>query len=125
MLAPTPSDSLIKYGNETRRFAVKLYNNAEKAGIKAGYVLVELYHPSVPEGLSAWWYLVAFDTSDRGLVYIDDMGQTGAGLSYNDAIAIVKVGSPYIRQFIPELIPDTGGWYYPTIGIIKSVSVTW
>ena len=51
-------------------FAEELYNNAEAAGIRAAWVSVSL------EGESKGHALNAFNTTDRGLVYIDCGGET-------------------------------------------------
>jgi len=51
-------------------FAEELYNNAEAAGIRAAWVSVSL------EGENKGHALNAFNTTDRGLVYIDCGGKT-------------------------------------------------
>jgi len=80
-------------------FAEQVYNNAEKAGIKATFVVINFQ-----EGIGH--ALNAFNTTDRGLVYIDC---TGKGISLYayfpnsivigdtgkyDKVAYIKVGKP-------------------------------
>jgi hypothetical protein len=50
-------------------FAEVLHNNAEAAGIKAAWVGVDLYHEETGHAMNA------FQTTDRGLVYIDCTGE--------------------------------------------------
>ncbi len=49
-------------------FAETLHNNAEQAGIRAAVVIVEFEGESAPHAVNA------FETTDRGLVYIDCTG---------------------------------------------------
>jgi hypothetical protein len=51
-------------------FAVRLHNNAEAKGVKAAFVIIQL-GPSwlLPNG--GYHYLNAFQTTDRGLQYVD------------------------------------------------------
>lgn len=74
-------------------FAKDVHNNAEAAGIRAAWVGIEL------EGTTEGHALNAFQTTDRGLVFIDC---TGVGLwdevgdrSRWDRRAYVEVGQPY------------------------------
>jgi len=50
-------------------FAELLHNNAEKAGIKAAFVVIEFSNTSTPHALNA------FNTIDKRLVYVDDTGK--------------------------------------------------
>ena len=50
-------------------FAETLHNNAESAGIKAAFIAVSFSDDSVAHALNA------FNTTDHGLVYIDDTGR--------------------------------------------------
>jgi hypothetical protein len=76
-------------------YAENLHNNAEKAGIRAAYVVV---HTSTD--LHA---LDAFRTTDRGLVFIDDTGvslsEQIAGTRYAKQVNIV-VGEQYVPTFL-------------------------
>jgi hypothetical protein len=51
-------------------FAQEVHNNAEKAGIRAGWVGIDLTGESVGHAVNA------FNTTDRGLVYTDSTGET-------------------------------------------------
>jgi len=63
-------------------FAERLHNNAEAAGIKAAFVVVKITSMSPWGDLHA---LNAFQTSDKGLIYIDDTGEdpTWIPISYS------------------------------------------
>ena len=51
-------------------FAQDVHNNAEKAGIRAAWVGIDLAGESIGHAVNA------FNTTDRGLVYTDSTGQT-------------------------------------------------
>ena len=75
-------------------FAEQVHNNAEQSGIKAAFVAIEF------NGSSAGHALNAFNTTDRGLVYIDCTG--GQELLWGhstagdwDKIAYVIIGKEY------------------------------
>lgn len=68
-------------------FAENLHNNAEKAGIRAAYVVVN-FTSGVGHGCDA------FRTTDRGLVFIDDTGEY-YGPGYDKQVNIV-VGQEYV-----------------------------
>jgi hypothetical protein len=85
-------------------FAERLYNNAEAQGIRTAFVAITFSDGDPPHGLNA------FETTDKGLVYIDSTGkgqsyltiiyssssnkELGIPLSY-DKIGYVEVGKPY------------------------------
>jgi len=81
-------------------FAERLHNNAEAAGIRAAFVSIWLgpcsYFPT-----SGGHALNAFETTDKGLVYIDC---TGFFRGVNaDKIVDVEVGKNYVpRSIFPE-----------------------
>ena len=63
-------------------FAEVLHNNAEAAGIKAAWVGIDLYQEEIGHAINA------FQTTDRGLVYIDctgEMEKIWTGSSYTSA----------------------------------------
>jgi hypothetical protein len=99
-------------------FAEMLHNNAEKAGIRCAYV-------SIGVGGSGH-ALNAFNTTDNGMVYIDDTGLS-SGYSYSGScdkiVDVLKVGSSYIpRSLFPE-----PGWSstWGDIGTVTSIYMTW
>ncbi len=108
-------------------FAERLHNNAEMTGIRCAYVSVYLsgysdsYEYGIPSDTSH--ALVAFDTSDKGLVYIDDTGITGYGPSNCDKIVDVQVGEYYIPI---SLFPEVG-WSstWGDMGLIDDIFITW
>jgi hypothetical protein len=69
-------------------FAETLFNNAEKAGIRAGYVVID-FEPGTPGHACN-----VFRTTDRGMVYIDDTGTT-MGTVNADKTVDIAVGKSY------------------------------
>ena len=66
----------------------------------------------------------AFQTTDRGLVYIDCTGISGNyGPDNNDTIVDIQVG----EQYDPEYLFPSGGWYIPSgmMGTVTDFQVTW
>ena len=104
----------IQYKNGTfvcSDFAETLYNNAEKAGINAGYVVID-FGPGTPGHACN-----AFMTTDRGLVFVDNTGTiTGTG---DDCTVIVARGETYT----PVSIFSDTEWC--PMGTISSFQVTW
>jgi hypothetical protein len=98
-------------------FAERLHNNAELAGIRCAYVCVTLAG-------NAGHACDAFQTTDRGLVYIDCTGISGSyGPDNNDKIVDIEVG----EQYNPEYLFPSGGWYIPggTIGTVTDFQIIW
>jgi len=91
-------------------FAKKLQKNAKEAGWRCAFVSVQL------DGYPDWANLGipsytghacnAFETTDRGLLYIDCTSTIGAHPLHQDAIVDVKIGNDYI----PKLIFPSHGW---------------
>jgi hypothetical protein len=109
-------------------FAERLHNNAEIAGIRCGYISLDMSGYTDPSGLGipadTGHALVIFQTSDKGLVYIDDTGDIpGSGPANHDRIVDVKVGEQYNPQF---LFPE-GGWFIPSgvMGTVTDIFTTW
>lgn len=79
-------------------FAERLHNNAELAGIRCGYVDVELSgyvdrnNLGIPS--NSGHALVIFQTTDRGLIYVDDTGNLASDVS-EDRVAYLEKGQPY------------------------------
>jgi hypothetical protein len=98
-------------------FAEMLHNNAEAAGIMAAIVAIEL-RPDDGGGLSNH-SLNAFDTTDRGTVYIDDVSSTQG--YYADKIVNLKVGEEYSSS---PIFPQTGQLVtWPDMGKVVSIDV--
>jgi hypothetical protein len=108
-------------------FAEMLYNNAEKSGIRCAFISIQLsgytdpYNYGIPSNTGHC--LDAFNTTDRGLVYIDDTGISGGGPSNCDKIVSLKIGNSYIPQ---SLFPEYG-WdsTWSNSGIVTSIYITW
>jgi hypothetical protein len=97
-------------------FAERLHNEAEMAGIRCAYVSVDL--SGVGHALNA------FQTTDRGLIYIDDTGKVGGyGPTNCDKTVDVQVG----QQYTPTSIFPESGWSttWESIGIVTDVLITW
>jgi ribosomal protein L37AE/L43A len=86
-------------------YAEELHNNAEKAGIRAAFVGINDEHA-----------LNAFETTDRGLIYIDDQKE--------DLIATVIKGYPY--AVTPVFEQNNSDYFYVSpVGIVKIVKIDW
>jgi len=98
-------------------FAERLHNNAEMAGIRCAYVSVEF-----AEGLGH--ACNAFQTTDRGLIYIDCTGIPDSyGPDSNDKIVDIQAG----EEYNPDYLFPSGGWYIPggTMGVVTDCQVIW
>jgi hypothetical protein len=97
-------------------FAERLYNDAEIGGIKCAYVSVDL-----STGLHA---LDAFQTTDRGLIYVDDTGAVpGNGVSRCVKTVSIAVG----QNYQPVSLFPTPGYSstWDVVGTVISFQVTW
>ena len=82
-------------------FAETIHNNAEIHGIRAGYVTIELSSSTIGHAIDV------FNTTDRGLVFIDDTGEESqtqisspGSVSFGitdscDKVAYLEKGKPY------------------------------
>ena len=104
-------------------FAERLHNEAELAGIKCAYVTVDIsgytdpYNYGIPSNTGH--ALDAFQTIDRGLVYIDDTNSPGP--IRNVATVNVVVGQAYI----PILLFNDAGWQSLSMGTVTNIELTW
>ena len=98
-------------------YARDVYDNAEKSGIRAAFVAVEFS--------DGWHACDAFQTSDRGLVFIDCGGLAPgqAGPANCDKTVNVKLGIDYV----PVSICPQSGWstVWDDMGKILDVQVYW
>jgi hypothetical protein len=94
-------------------FAERLHNNAEMAGIRCGFIALD----------SPDHALNVFETTDKGLVYIDDTGSFLFGPDNCDKVVNLKEGAEYIPV---SLFPEYG-WKgtWDSMGIVSGVFVTW
>jgi hypothetical protein len=98
-------------------FAERLHNNAELTGIRCAYVSLGL---AESEGHAC----NAFQTTDRGLIYIDCTGISDSyGPDNNDKVVDIQIG----EQYEPEYLFPSGGWYIPggTMGVVTDFQVVW
>jgi hypothetical protein len=109
-------------------FAERLHNEAEMAGIRCAYVSLEMIGYTDPYNLEiesdAGHACNAFETIDRGLVYIDCTGVSDSyGPDNNDTIVDIQVG----KQYNPEFLFPSGGWYIPSgvMGTVTDIFITW
>jgi len=97
-------------------FAERLHNDAEMGGIRCAYVPVAL-----STGLHA---LDAFQTTDKGLIYIDDTGAVpGNGVSRCVKTVSIAVG----QNYQPVSLFPTPGYSstWEVVGTVISFQVTW
>ncbi len=98
-------------------FAELLHNNAERAGIRCAFVSIEVG--------GSGHTLNAFETIDRGLVYIDDTGYLSgfSPSSCDKIINVLKVGS----QYSPNSLFPESGWSstWENAGTVTSIYMTW
>jgi hypothetical protein len=98
-------------------FAEMLHNNAEAAGIRAAIVAIEL-QPDAGGGQVSH-SLNAFETTDRGTVYIDDVSSTQG--YYAQKIVNLQVGEEYSSS---PIFPQTGQMViWPDMGKVVSIDV--
>jgi len=107
-------------------FARTLQSNAKKAGLRCAFANVKLkgypdwFNYGIPSNTGHG--LNAFETTDRGLVYIDCTGlPSGFGGPGNcDKIIDVKIGGEYIpRSVFPNLL----GWHWVSMGTIVDIDI--
>ena len=97
-------------------FAERLHNDAEMAGIRCAFVSLDL--STGRHGIDA------FQTTDRGLIFIDDTGPFQEPHSLRAVKTVdLKVGSEYTAV---SLFPEAG-WEdtYQSLGIVNKMQVTW
>lgn len=111
-------DTIYVYGQyECTNYAVDLYNNAECQGIKAHIVSIDFADGSPGHAIDA------FNTTDRGMMYIDSTGETLSQLRQGEPnvkmIAYPQVGQSYEPQYLNGAI---GGWSVtPSMSYISRV----
>jgi len=98
-------------------YARDVHNNAERAGIRAAYVAVEL--------AGADHALNAFKTTDGGLVFIDCTGLPAwePGPSNCDKTVDVELD----KRYVPRSLSPESGWSvtWGSIGIVHDVEIYW
>ncbi|WP_292465656.1 hypothetical protein [Methanolobus sp.] len=114
-------------------FAERLHNNAEQAGIRAAFVTIYFYSDSDGHALNA------FETTDKGLTYVDCTGSDVKlqELDSFDKIAYVEKGKEYGIVSIHytntpeyefyELRKDNVRLrgFFESMGVVKEVDIYW
>ncbi|MCX6007848.1 MAG: hypothetical protein NTZ34_11415, partial [Chloroflexi bacterium] len=99
-------------------FAETLHNNAEVAGIRAAIVAIELKSP-VMAGAILNHSLNAFETTDRGIMYIDDTSSSSG--YYADKVASLKIGDDYTCV---SIFPQRGQLQtWPSMGKVLAIDI--
>ena len=101
-------------------FARDVFNNAEKAGIRAGFVDLEFPND--------WHGCDVFQTTDKGLVFIDCTGGDAATKSQEGAISFdkivnIKLGNDYIPVSLVSQFGSASAW--GDYGKIIDVQIYW
>jgi len=99
-------------------FAEMLHNNAEAAGMRAAIVAIELRPASMVEG-NTNHSLNAFETTDKGLMYIDSTSSSQG--YYADKEARVEVGQEYEPVSIFEQPGQMRCW--PSMGRVVAIDI--
>jgi len=109
-------------------FALRLQQNAKAAGWRCAYVEVKLQGYPDPYGYgipsSTGHALNAFQTTDRGLVYVDcTRAPGGYGPANQDKTIDIRVGG----QYVPKSIFPEPGWSstWGNMGTILDVQIRW
>ncbi|MFH2112302.1 MAG: hypothetical protein ABIJ47_13705 [Candidatus Bathyarchaeota archaeon] len=111
-------------------FAETLHNNAERAGFRCAYVSIKLSGYSDPYNYSissdTGHALVAFNTTDKGLIYIDSTGVPSAIRSPSNCdkiIDLMEISSSYTPR---SLFPQKG-WdsIWQSMGTLTGIYLTW
>ncbi len=106
-------------------FAEMLHNNAERAGWRCAYVSVKLtgYRDFANLGIPSdtGHALNAFETTDRGLIYIDCTNSTISGVLSADTVIEVAVG----KSYVPVSIFPSPGWssIWGSMGTVTEIEV--
>ncbi|MHB8085988.1 MAG: hypothetical protein ACYDHZ_09185 [Dehalococcoidia bacterium] len=99
-------------------FAEMLHNDAEVAGIRAAIIAIEL-QPDGGNGGLVNHSFNAFETTDRGTVYIDDVSSSQG--FFADKIVNFDVGQEYS---VSNIFPQTGQMViWPDMGKVVSIDV--
>lgn len=95
-------------------FAEVVHNNAEAAGIRAAWVSIDF------RGFKAGHACNAFNTTDKGLVFVDCTGIYPYEPGNRDCIVEIEIGEIYQPE---ELF--TSGEIYDQQGLIKNFEIYW
>jgi len=105
-------------------FAVMLQSHANSAGWRCAIISVQLsgypdfFNYGIPSNTEH--SCNAFNTTDRGLVYIDDTRSAGIGPANQDKSVDIQIG----QEYIPMALFPSPRWYpaYSSMGVVVSIS---
>ena len=97
-------------------FAEELFNHAEQSGIRAGYVSI-FFADSEEHAINA------FNTTDKGLVYIDAIGRESGTPILCSYIKSVNLQEGKVYQ--PSSVFPCQAVTWPTLGVVRSFSIQW
>ncbi|AKB78501.1 hypothetical protein MSHOH_2018 [Methanosarcina horonobensis HB-1 = JCM 15518] len=95
-------------------FAEMVHNNAEETGIKAAWVCVDFIGSTEGHACNA------FNTTDRGLIFVDCTGIYPYEPGSRDCTVKVEIGEIYQPK---ELF--TSGETYAQMGVVKNIELYW
>jgi len=95
-------------------FAQTVHNNAENVGIKAAWVSIEFEDKEYGHACNA------FNTTDRGMIFIDCTGADPYKSGNWDSVVKIEIGERYRPR---ELFNK--GSVYEAMGLIKNYNVYW
>jgi hypothetical protein len=100
-------------------YARDVHNNAEKAGIKAGFVGIDFKNQLIGHACNV------FKTVDLGLVFIDCTGlkMEQEGPNNRDTVVIVKLKEHYVPQSLVREIWWNDTW--DDMGIVQDIQIYW
>lgn len=115
------------------QFAERLHNNAEQAGIRAAVVTIFWYNNSTGHALNA------FETTDKGLTFVDGTGsreklegrQSLDGIAYVEkgknygTISIYRASDPNYNSFVRYKETNDARGVYEDTQIIDAVYIYW
>lgn len=95
-------------------FAETIHNNAEAAGIKTAWVCIDF------TGFTAGHACNAFNTTDRGLIFVDCTGIYPYEPGNWDSTVEIEVGEIYQPRAL-----FTSGETYEPMGVVKNFEIHW
>jgi hypothetical protein len=110
-------------------FAERLHNDAEAAGIRSAFVALDMEGYSDPSHLgipsNAGHACDAFQTTDRGLIYVDATGMPAGEDHPQRLMAAVKINVG--QEYIPVSLFPEAGWQSAgsSMGTVTNMQVVW
>jgi hypothetical protein len=92
-----------------------LHNNSEAAGYSCAFVTLDLGSPQQGHACNA------FETTDRGLVFIDCTNSRDGPSGGNDSVVDVRQGHDYT----PRHVFPSNGWHYRSMGVARNIQIHW